>query len=147
MAFLCNLLSSFSSATFFFFFQAEDGIRDGTVTGVQTCALPISEEVLHQLELFLMRAPATLRFVLATRHDLRLGLHRLRLDGDLTEIRAADLRFTSADSRALFEAAGVKLPDAALGMLLERPEGWAAGLRLAALSLQGQADPQEFASE
>ena len=106
-----------------------------------------SDEVLRQLELFLMRAPSTLRFVLATRHDLRLGLHRLRLEGDLTEIRAADLRFTSTESRALFEAAGVTLPDAAMGMLLDRTEGWAAGLRLAALSLRGQADPQEFARE
>ena len=53
-----------------------------------------SAEALRQLELLLMRAPAGLRFVLATRHDLRLGLHRLRLEGELTEIRAADLRFT-----------------------------------------------------
>ena len=41
-----------------------------------------------------MRGPPELRFVLATRHDLRLGLHRLRLEGELTEIRAAHLRFT-----------------------------------------------------
>ncbi len=106
-----------------------------------------ADEVVRQLELFLMRAPPTLRFVLAARHDLRLGLHRLRLEGDLTEIRATDLRFTPADSRALFDAAGVKVPDAALGMLVERTEGWAAGLRLAALSLRGHADPQAFASE
>ena len=48
-----------------------------------------SAEALRQLELLLMRAPDELRFVLATRHDLRLGLHRLRLEGELTEIRAA----------------------------------------------------------
>ena len=47
-----------------------------------------SAEALRQLELLVMRAPAELRFVLATRHDLRLGLHRLRLEGELTEIRA-----------------------------------------------------------
>ena len=58
-----------------------------------------------------MRAPAGLRFVLATRHDLRLGLHRLRLAGELTEIRAADLRFTLDEARALFEAAGIPLSD------------------------------------
>ena len=46
-----------------------------------------------------MRGPPELRFVLATRHDLRLGLHRLRLEGELTEIRAADLRFTLAEAR------------------------------------------------
>ena len=55
-----------------------------------------------------MRAPPQLRFVLATRHDLRLGLHRLRLEGELTEIRAADLRFTLDEARALFDAAGVR---------------------------------------
>ena len=53
-----------------------------------------SEDALRQLELLLMRAPDELRFLLATRHDLRLGLHRLRLEGGLTEIRASDLRFT-----------------------------------------------------
>ena len=47
-------------------------------------------DALAQLELLVMRAPPELRFVLATRHDLRLGLHRLRLAGELTEIRAAD---------------------------------------------------------
>ena len=46
--------------------------------------------------------PAGLRFVLATRHDLRLGLHRLRLEGELAEIRADDLRFSLAEARALF---------------------------------------------
>jgi LuxR family maltose regulon positive regulatory protein len=104
-------------------------------------------ETLAQLELLVMRAPPELRFVLAARHDLRLGLHRLRLEGELTEIRAADLRFTADEARALFAAAGVELPDPALALLLERTEGWAAGLRLAALSLRGHPDPERFAAE
>ena len=66
----------------------------------------LGSEVLRQLELLVMRAPPELRFVLATRHDVRLGLHRLRLEGELAEIRAADLRFTLAEARELFEAAG-----------------------------------------
>jgi LuxR family maltose regulon positive regulatory protein len=106
-----------------------------------------SAEALRQLELLLMRAPAGLRFVLATRHDLRLGLHRLRLEGELTEIRAADLRFTLEEARALFETAGIALSDPALRSLYERTEGWAAGLRLAALSLAGHPDPDRFAAE
>jgi LuxR family maltose regulon positive regulatory protein len=106
-----------------------------------------SAEVLSQLELLVMRAPAGLRFVLATRHDLRLGLHRLRLEGELTEIRAADLRFTPEEARALFEAAGIPLSGSALGLLYQRTEGWAAGLRLAALSLAGHPDPDRFAAE
>ena len=101
-----------------------------------------SAEARRQLELLLMRGPPELRFVLATRHDLRLGLHRLRLEGELTEIRAAHLRFSLAEARELFAAAGVELPEAALGMLYERTEGWAAGLRLAALSLAGHPDPE-----
>jgi LuxR family maltose regulon positive regulatory protein len=106
-----------------------------------------SAEALRQLELLLMRAPAGLRFVLATRHDLRLGLHRLRLEGELTEIRAADLRFTLEEARALSETAGIALSDPALRSLYERTEGWAAGLRLAALSLAGHPDPDRFAAE
>src|SRR3984885_13645025 len=96
-----------------------------------------SAEALAQLELLVMRAPPELRFVLAPRHDLRLGLHRLRLEGELSEIRPADLRF--------FVAGGV-LPGPALAVLHERAEGWAAGLRLAALSLAGHEDPERFAA-
>ena len=106
-----------------------------------------SADALRQLELLLMRAPEGLRFVLATRHDLRLGLHRLRLEGELTEIRAANLRFTLEEARALFEAAGIPLSDSALARLYDRTEGWVAGLRLAALSLAGHPDPDGFAAE
>ena len=106
-----------------------------------------SGEALRQLELLVMRAPAALRFVLVTRHDLRLGLHRLRLAGELTEIRTADLRFSRAEARALLDAAGVPLSDSALALLYDRTEGWAAGLRLAALSLTGHPDPERFAAE
>ncbi|MEZ0109912.1 LuxR family maltose regulon positive regulatory protein [Catenulispora sp. EB89] len=104
-------------------------------------------ETLRQLQLLILRAPAELRFVLATRHDLRLGLHRLRLDGELTEVRSSNLHFTLEDTAALFEAAGVRLSEKAVGLLHRRTEGWAAGLRMAALSLAGRPDPDEFASE
>jgi LuxR family transcriptional regulator, maltose regulon positive regulatory protein len=106
-----------------------------------------SDTARRQLELLLMRSPRQLRFVLATRHDVRLGLHRLRLEGELAEIRADDLRFSLAEARALFDAAGVELPGSALAVLHERTEGWAAGLRLAALSLAGHPDPERFAAE
>ena len=106
-----------------------------------------SAEARRQLELLLMRAPQELRLVLATRHDVRLGLHRLRLEGELTEIRADDLRFTVAEAQALFQAAGVELAGSALTLLVDRTEGWAAGLRLAALSLAGHPDPRRFAAE
>jgi LuxR family transcriptional regulator, maltose regulon positive regulatory protein len=102
-------------------------------------------EALRQLELLVMRAPPELRFVLSTRHDVRLGLHRLRLEGELTEIREPDVRFTVDEARELFDAAGLKLAEPAL--LVERTEGWAAGLRLAALWLAGHPDPARFAAE
>jgi LuxR family transcriptional regulator, maltose regulon positive regulatory protein len=105
----------------------------------------LGADALRQLELLILRAPPQLRFVLATRHDLRLGLHRLRLEGELAEIREPDLRFTVAEAEELFAAAGVDLPDPAL--LVERTEGWAAGLRLAALSLAGHPDPGRLAAE
>ena len=106
-----------------------------------------SAEARRQLELLLLRGPEELRVVLATRQGVRLGLHRLRLEGELTEIRGGDLRFSLAEARELFGAAGVELPDPALGMLYGRTEGWAAGLRLAALSLAGREDPGRFAAE
>ena len=105
----------------------------------------LGPEALRQLELLVMRAPPELRFVLATRHDVRLGLHRLRLEGGLAEIREPDLRFTVAEAGELFDAAGVDLPDPA--PLVQRTEGWAAGLRLAALSLAAHPDPGRFAGE
>jgi LuxR family maltose regulon positive regulatory protein len=104
-------------------------------------------EALRQLELLIMRAPPALGFVLVTRHDLRLGLHRLRLAGELTEIRAADLRFSRTEARALLDSASGPLSDSALALLHDRTEGWAAGLRLAALSLAGRPDPERFAAE
>jgi len=105
----------------------------------------LDPDALRQLELLVMRAPPGLRFVLSARHDVRLGLHRLRLEGELAEIREPDLRFTVDEAGELLAAAGMKHPEVAL--LYERTEGWAAGLRLAALSLAGHPDPGRFAAE
>src|SRR6516165_277457 len=107
----------------------------------------LGPDALRQLELLIMRAPPGLRFVLAARHDVRLGLHRLRLEGELAEIRTDDLRFTRAEAAELFAAAGVELDDPSLAKLHDRTEGWAAGLRLAALSLAGHPDPGRLAAE
>jgi LuxR family maltose regulon positive regulatory protein len=107
----------------------------------------LGPETLRQLELLMMRAPRTLRFVLAARHDVRLGLHRPRLEGDLAEIRANDLRFSLTETEELLAAAGVELPESAVAVLHERTEGWAAGLRLAALAAAGHPDPSRFAEE
>src|SRR5262245_279776 len=105
----------------------------------------LGPDALRQLELLILRAPPQLRFVLATRHDVRLGLHRLRLEGGLAEVRGPDLRFTVAEAEELFAAAGVDLPEVA--PLVEQTEGWASGLRLAALWLAGHPDPGRLAAE
>jgi LuxR family transcriptional regulator, maltose regulon positive regulatory protein len=107
----------------------------------------LGAEAQRQLELLIMRATPQLRFVFASRHDLRLGLHRLRLEGELAEIRAEDLKLTLAEARELFAAAGVELSGPAVAVLHERTEGWAAGLRLAALASAGHPDPGRFAAE
>ena len=83
---------------------------------------------------------------MSTRRDLRLGLHRLRVEGELTEIRGEELRFTVGESRALLDAAGVRLSDGAIESLAARTEGWAAGLRLAAMSLARDPDPERLAA-
>jgi LuxR family transcriptional regulator, maltose regulon positive regulatory protein len=106
-----------------------------------------SDEARSQLECLVKCAPPEVQFVLSSRCDPRLGLHRLRVDGELTEIRTPDLRFTPTEARALFEAAGVELSDVALNHLLRRTEGWAGGLRLAARSLGNHDDPERFARE
>jgi LuxR family maltose regulon positive regulatory protein len=105
-----------------------------------------AQEAIDQVELLVGSAPPQLRVVLLTRRDLRLGLHRLRVEGELTEIRGEELRFSLEESRALLEAAGVGLSDAALESLVGTTEGWAAGLRLAAMSLASDPDPERFAA-
>jgi LuxR family transcriptional regulator, maltose regulon positive regulatory protein len=106
-----------------------------------------SPEALAQLTRLLTNLPPNVHAILATRRDLRLSLHQLRLAGELAEIRAADLRFTERETRALLEASGVALSGAGVALLQQRTEGWAAGLRLAALSLAGHPDPERFVAE
>ena len=106
-----------------------------------------SEDALRWLEMLLSRLPPPLRGVLSTREEPALGLHRLRLAGELTELRGPDLRFSLDESHSLLRTGGITLSDAVLGSLHERTEGWPAGLRLAAISLTTHPDPQRFVSE
>jgi LuxR family maltose regulon positive regulatory protein len=106
-----------------------------------------SEDALAWLEMLLTRLPPQLAVVLATREEPALGLHRLRLAGDLTELRTPDLRFSLDETRALLRAGGITLSDTGLASLHERTEGWPAGLRLAAISLTAHPDPERFVSE
>jgi LuxR family maltose regulon positive regulatory protein len=106
-----------------------------------------SREALVQLTRLLTSLPANVHAVLTTRRDLRLGLHQLRLAGELAEIRGEDLRFSERETRELLDAAGVTLSEAGAALLHQRTEGWAAGLRLAVISLAGHLDPEQFVAE
>jgi LuxR family transcriptional regulator, maltose regulon positive regulatory protein len=106
-----------------------------------------SPEALTQLTRLLEKLPQHVHAILATRRDLPLRLHQLRLAGDLAEIRAADLRFTQLETREILAAAGIALSEAGAAKLHQRTEGWAAGLRLAAISLASSPDPERFVAE
>jgi LuxR family transcriptional regulator, maltose regulon positive regulatory protein len=100
---------------------------------------------LDGIEVLIRHRIDQLRLVLITRADPTLPLHRLRLSGDLTEIRAADLAFTADETVALFANDGLDLRAVPMDRLLERTEGWAAGLRLAALALRRDASGSALA--
>jgi ATP/maltotriose-dependent transcriptional regulator MalT len=118
--------------------------------GVATLVLDdyhlIEAPSVHASVAFLLeRLPPALRLVLTSRADPPLPLARLRGRGQLAELRAADLRFTLAETAAfLQEATGLDMPAASVAKLQDRTEGWAVGVQLAALSLQGHTDPARF---
>lgn len=85
-------------------------------------------------------APPFLHLVLVTREDPALPLARLRAHGRLVEVRADDLRFTGKEASAYLAGAGVGVEPPLVQRVVERTEGWAAGLQLAALSLAGRPD-------
>jgi LuxR family maltose regulon positive regulatory protein len=106
-----------------------------------------SPEALDQLTRLLTNIPSNAHAVLAMRHDVRLRLHRLRLAGELAEIRGKDLRFTERETRELLDASGITLSEAGAALLHQRTEGWVAGLRLAVISLADHLDPEQFVAE
>ncbi|HEX3621956.1 MAG TPA: LuxR C-terminal-related transcriptional regulator [Acidimicrobiales bacterium] len=104
-----------------------------------------SPEIHESVGFLLDRLPAHVRLVIATRADPPLPLGRLRVDGRLIEIRAADLRFTDDETAAYLEgASGTTLSVGDVAALAERTEGWVAALQLAALSMRGRDDVSSF---
>ena len=106
-----------------------------------------SADALAQLERLLAVLPSSAHVVLSSRRDPAIRLHRLTLADDVAEIRAGDLRFTESETRELLARAGISLSEGGVAALYERTEGWAAGLRLAVISLSGHADPERFVAE
>jgi LuxR family maltose regulon positive regulatory protein len=92
------------------------------------------------------RLPPTTQVALATRSDPPLPLGRLRAAGALFELRAADLRFDEREAAELVASSGIDLGPVDLARLVERTEGWPAGIYLATLSLRTEPDPSGFVS-
>ena len=104
-------------------------------------------EVLDGLGYVLRNTGPGLRLVVSARMDQPLPVHRYRLAGELTEIGASDLAFTAAEAGELLARHGITLSADSLETLTRRTEGWAAGLRLAAISMAAHPDPDQFVTE
>jgi LuxR family maltose regulon positive regulatory protein len=102
----------------------------------------IEAQPIHEILIFLLEnIPPPMHLVIATREDLNLPLARLRAREQLTEIRAADLRFTSTEvTEFLNQIMGLSLSVENIAALERRTEGWIAGLQLAAISIRGHDD-------
>jgi LuxR family maltose regulon positive regulatory protein len=104
-------------------------------------SIPVDQALVFVLE----HLPPQMHLVIATREDPQIPLARLRARGQLTELRAADLRFTPAEAADfLNQVMGLNLSAEDIAALETRTEGWIAGLQLAAVSLQGRDDPSAF---
>ncbi len=104
-----------------------------------------STEIDAALAFLIDNQPPQMHLVITTREDPRLPLARLRARGQLTEIRASDLRFTPDEvAEFLNHAMGLALSSDDVAALEQRTEGWIVGLHLAALSIQGQPDTHQF---
>jgi LuxR family maltose regulon positive regulatory protein len=102
---------------------------------------PVDEALIFLLE----HLPTRMHLVITTREDPQLPLARLRARGQLTELRAADLRFTPAEAAVfLNQMMGLSLTEKEIAVLEARTEGWVTGLQLAALSMQGRSDTTGF---
>jgi LuxR family transcriptional regulator, maltose regulon positive regulatory protein len=109
--------------------------------------LVTDQDILDGLVYMLRNATPGLRLVVSSRMDPLLPLHRYRLTGELTEVRADDLAFSVPESALLMARQGITLSADGVERIVGRTEGWAAGVRLAAISLAGQPDPEQFAKE
>jgi LuxR family maltose regulon positive regulatory protein len=102
-------------------------------------------EVHYTLEYLLVHSPPRLHIMILTRSDPPLELARLRVAGQLVELRMDHLRFSAQEAAAfLKKAAGIQLTDGDVAALNERTEGWIAGLQMAAISMRGREDVAAF---
>ncbi len=122
-----------------------DSLDDDLVLAIEDYHLITSPEIHEPLTFLLDHAPAGLELVLTTRVEPALPIARLRARGELLEIATSQLGFSLGEAETLLnEQLGLNLASEDVSRLVERTEGWPAGLYLAALSLRGRADPHEF---
>ncbi len=111
----------------------------------------IAREAIHQaIDFVIAHQPQQLHLILVTRRDPPLALPRLRVAGQLTELRASDLRFTVEEAATFLDRElGLHLDPELVAALEARTEGWIAALQLAALSMRGRSEPRaaEFIQE
>ena len=120
-------------------------IPDRFILILDDCHLIEAQPVNQALAFLVEHQPPQMHLVIASREDPQFPLARLRARGQLTELRAADLRFTSAEAAEfLNRVMGLSLSAEEIAALETRTEGWIAGLQLAALSMQGQEDTAGF---
>jgi LuxR family maltose regulon positive regulatory protein len=101
--------------------------------------------VLDELALLVEQAPAGIRVVLSSRSDPPLPLHRLRVRGELAELRQDQLKMSEADAAEVIRRVGhTSLTPVQVRVLVRRTEGWPAGILMAALSLRGHTNVDEF---
>jgi len=107
-----------------------------------------TQEIHSAVEYFVDKMPPAIHLIISSRSDPPLALSRLRVRGQLIEVRQADLRFTTAEADAFFsQTARLNLSETDVVALESRTEGWIAGLQLAALSLRGKKDIHAFLQE
>lgn len=124
--------------------EALTGMTTDIVLVLDDFHLIHDEACRDQVELLIEHLPPSAHVVIITRADPGLRLGRLRASGELLELRAHDLSFTAAEATALLDHERLVLDDDSIALLMQRTEGWPAGLYLAALSLTGRSDPDVF---
>src|SRR4051794_9512068 len=116
-------------------------VTDRVVIALEDFQYLHSAVCLEQVDFLLEHLPTSAAVVIITRADPALRTGRLRVSGGLPEIRADRLSFTTDEAASLLAVEGVLLSGGALSELMQRTEGWPAGLYLASLTLSGERDP------
>jgi LuxR family transcriptional regulator, maltose regulon positive regulatory protein len=104
-------------------------------------------DVIGSLDAVLKHPPPQLRVIMTALSDPVIPLHRYRIQGRLSEIRAAELAMSMPEVEQLLAAHDIQLAQPQIQTLADRTEGWVAGLRLSAMRMEGSADPGRFVND